>query len=102
MQLTHILDTLFDANLALSSGKMIITCPAFKAADGTAIAGSIINRNIVDGEIDFYLAPSVGSDPACVYTVEYRLTNTGRYTETWAVPYVADPGVLTISEVRGD
>ena len=97
MQLTRILDTLYDADRSLANGRMVISCPAFQASDGTAVAGSIITKQIVSGAIDFFLAPTQGSNPATTYQVEYFLANAGQYTETWTVPLT---GPITISQAR--
>lgn len=98
MQLTRILDTLKDADGNPASGRLVVECPNFIAADGTAVAASIINIPIINGAVDFLLAPTVGSSPLATYTVKYFLQNTGRYKETWTVP-LASP--ITIAQARG-
>ena len=98
MQLTQILDTLKDADLALANGRMVISCAAFLAADGTAIAASKITVPIVNGAIDVSLAPTEGADPAVQYTVQYFLQNGRSYKENWNVPLI---GPITISQARG-
>lgn len=105
MELTRILDTLKDADGNLAQGEMRISCPAFVAADGTAVAAGTITKTITDGAVDLVLAPTEGSvknDPdggEARYTVRYKLANTGRYPETWAVPRTGGP--FTIAQARG-
>ena len=98
MQLTRILDTLKDADGNPANGRMVIVCPAFIAADGTAVASSIITIPLVSGAVDFYLAPTEGSDPPITYEVSYFLANGASYKETWTVPAI---GPITISQARG-
>ena len=98
MQLTRILDTLKDADTTLANGRLVVSCQNFIAADGTAVAASKIVKTITNGVIDFYLAPTAGSDPATTYTVEYFLANGRNYKETWNVPAT---GPITISQARG-
>jgi len=98
MQLTRILDILKDADGNPASGRMVVECPNFIAADGTAVAASVINILITNGTVDFLLAPNEGSSPLVKYTVRYFLTNMARYEETWAVPVT---GPITIAQARG-
>ena len=98
MDLTRILDMLKDADGNPASGRLVVECPNFIAADGTAVAASVINIPIANGAVDFHLAPTVGSDPPVKYTVNYFLQNTARYEETWNVPAT---GPITIAQARG-
>ena len=98
MILTRILDTLKDPDGNPASGRLVVECPNFIAADGAAVAASIINIPITNGAVDFLLAPTEGSNPLVTYTVKYFLQNTARYEETWTVP-VASP--ITIAQARG-
>ncbi len=98
MTLTRILDTLKDADRTLANGRLVVNCPAFIAADGTAVAASKITKTVANGAVDFYLAPTEGADPAVSYTVEYFLKNGRSYKETWSVPL---SGPITISQARG-
>lgn len=98
MQLTRILDTLKDADGNPANGRLVIECPNFIAADGAAVAASVINVPIANGAADFLLAPTEGSNPLVKYTVKYFLQNTARYEETWTVPAA---GPITIAQARG-
>ena len=98
MVLTHILDTLLDADGNLANGRMVMECPAFIASDGTAVAASKIEYRVVDGAVDFWLAPTEGSDPQVQYTVDYFLMNGAHYREIWNLPAA---GPITISQARG-
>jgi hypothetical protein len=116
MELTRILDTLKDADGNPAVGTLSIESPAFIAADGTAVAAGKITITIavddpgtplVDeaGTVDIWLAPTedsvqnIAAGGEARYTVRYKLTNLGRYPETWAVPRTGGP--YKISEVRG-
>ena len=98
MNLTRILDTLKDADGNLANGRLVIECPNYIAADGTAVAASVITIPITNGAADFLLAPTAGSSPAVKYTVNYFLQNTAKYEETWTVPAA---GPITIAQARG-
>ena len=98
MVLTRILDILKEADGNPAKGRMVIECPNFIAADGAAVAASIINIPITNGAVDFLLAPTEGSSPPVNYTVKYFLQNTARYEETWTVPAT---GPITIAQARG-
>ncbi|OFV95927.1 MAG: hypothetical protein A3H28_06290 [Acidobacteria bacterium RIFCSPLOWO2_02_FULL_61_28] len=98
MELTRILDNLKDADGNLANGRLVIECPNFIAADGAAVATSVIAIPITNGAVDFLLAPTAGSSPAVKYTVTYFLKNTAKYEETWTVPAI---GPITIAQARG-
>ena len=98
MNLTRILDILKDADGNQASGRLVVECPNFIGADGTAVAASVITIPITNGAVDFLLAPTQGSSPAVNYTVNYFLQNTARYKETWTVPAA---GPITIAQARG-
>jgi hypothetical protein len=98
MVLTRILDTLKDSDGNPAGGKLVVSCPNFIAADGAAVAASILTFSINNGALDLSLAPTQGSDPPVKYTAEYSLTNGARYKETWTVPAT---GPITIAQARG-
>ena len=104
-ELTRVLDTLKDADGALSNGRIVITpSRAFAAADGTAVAASPVIYAVVSGVVDFLLAATEDADlsdgPAVTYRAEYFLKNRAQYSETWTVPRAAG-GPCTISRLRG-
>ena len=104
-ELTRVLDTLKDADGALSNGRMVVTpSRAFAAADGTAVAAAPVIYSVINGVVDLFLAPTADADlsdgPAVTYKAQYFLKNRGQYSETWTVPR-ASGGPFTISQVRG-
>ena len=101
MELTRILDSLKDADGQPARGRIVVECPGFIAADNTAVAAGPVTYNIPaldPGKVDFWLAPTEGSDPPSAYKVRYFLSHGAAYEETWNVPRV---GPVTIGQARG-
>jgi len=104
-ELTHILDTLKDADGSAANGRIAITpSRAFAAADGTAVAAGPVLYDVANGVVDLLLAPTedaaLSGGPEVTYKAAYFLKNRGQYSETWNVPRAAG-GPYTISQLRG-
>lgn len=95
--LVTISDTLRNADNSLASGRLEITWPAFKTADGFTVAGGRKNQTVTSGVVNLQLFPNAGATPAGTsYTVDYYLTS-GAGREYWVVPAT---GPVTIANVR--
>ncbi len=78
---------------------LVITWPAFVAADGTAVAPGYLDVTLgTNGALNVALAPNAGATPANVYyTVVYQLQPSEVRTEYWVVP-TSSPA--TLAQVR--
>ena len=101
MELTRILDTLRDADGNAAAGKLVISNPAFIAADGTAVAAGTMTYLIPQtpgGVVDLQLVPTEDASPlGARYSVEYFLKSGATYLETWQIPRI---GPVTVSQAR--
>jgi hypothetical protein len=72
---TTVADTVYMADGTAASGTLIITWPAFVAADGTGVAAGNASVNLgVNGALSVALVANAGATPAGVYyTVVYQL-----------------------------
>lgn len=97
--LITISDTVFRADGAPAAGTLLISWPAFTAANGATVAAG--NMSVVlgtNGSFAARLASNTGATPeGTMYTVTYQLTDGTVKTENWAVG-TASPE--TISQVR--
>ncbi len=99
LSVTRIEDTLYNADGSTVEGVARISWKAFTAVDGSTVAQSAIEVDIVGGLMVVDLTPNDGAAPAGTsYRVDYELDNGVRYTETWVVPVSASP--LTVSTTR--
>jgi hypothetical protein len=97
--LTSVVDTVYMANGSPAQGILVITWPAFVAADGTAVApGSLDVALGTNGALNVALSANAGATPAGVYyTVVYQLQPSEVRTEYWVVP-TSSPA--TLAQVR--
>ena len=97
--LTSVIDTVYMANGNPAQGVLVITWPAFVAADGTAIApGSLSVTLGTNGALNVALTLNANATPANTYfTVVYQLQPSEVRTEYWVVP-TSSPA--TLAEVR--
>jgi hypothetical protein len=93
--LTSVIDTVYMANGTPAQGMLIISWPAFVAADGTAVAAGNVDVTLgSSGALNVALAPNTGATPAGVYyTVVYQLQPSEVRTEYWVVP-TSSPATL--------
>ncbi|MFZ0774593.1 MAG: beta strand repeat-containing protein [Candidatus Sulfotelmatobacter sp.] len=97
--LTSVIDTVYLADGTPAQGVLVITWPAFVAADGTGVAPGVLDVTLgVNGALNVALAPNAGATPANVYyTVVYQLQPSEVRTEYWVVP-TSSPA--TLAQVR--
>ncbi|MCB1019325.1 MAG: hypothetical protein KDC27_05320, partial [Acidobacteria bacterium] len=99
LSVTRIEDTLYNANGTTVEGVAKISWKSFTAVDGSTVAQSSIDVDIVSGLLAVDLTPNDGATPTGTsYRVDYELDNGVRYTETWIVPQSVNP--LTLATVR--
>jgi hypothetical protein len=98
-ELTSVIDTVYMASGSPAQGVLIITWPAFVAADGTAVAPGSLNVTLgTNGALDVTLTPNANATPAnTYYTVVYQLQPSEVRTEYWVVP-TSSPA--TLAQVR--
>jgi hypothetical protein len=97
--LTSVIDTVYMASGSPAQGVLIITWPAFVAADGTAVAPGSLDVTLgTNGALNVALTPNSNATPAnTYYTVVYQLQPSEVRTEYWVVP-TSSPA--TLAEVR--
>jgi hypothetical protein len=97
--LTSVVDTVYMANGSPAQGILVITWPAFVAADGTAVAPGSLDVTLgTNGALNVALSANAGATPAGVYyTVVYQLQPSEVRTEYWVVP-TSSPA--TLAQVR--
>jgi hypothetical protein len=97
--LTSVIDTVYMANGSPAQGVLVITWPAFVAANGTAVVPGSLNVTLgTNGALNVALTPNAGATPAnTYYTVVYQLQPSEVRTEYWVVP-TSSPA--TLAEVR--
>jgi hypothetical protein len=97
--LTSVIDTVYMASGSPAQGVLVITWPAFVAADGTAVAPGSLNVTLgTNGSLNVALTPNVNATPANTYfTVVYQLQPNEVRTEFWVVP-TSSPA--TLAQVR--
>jgi hypothetical protein len=95
---TTVSDTVYQANGSPSSGVVLISWPAFTAADGTPVAaGSTSVALGDDGALSVNLVPNAGATPSgTYYTAVFQLQD-GVRTEYWLVGTTSP---TTLSAVR--
>jgi hypothetical protein len=97
--LTSVIDTVYLAGGSPAQGVLIITWPAFVAANGAAVAAGTLNATLgTNGALNVGLAPNAGAAPASTYyTVVYQLQPSEVRTEYWVVP---SNSPVTLAQVR--
>jgi hypothetical protein len=97
--LTSVLDTVYMADGSLAQGVLVITWPAFVAANGAAVAAGSLNVTLGSGgALNVTVASNAAANPAGVYyTVVYQLQPSEVRTEYWVVR-TSSPA--TLAQVR--
>ncbi len=96
--LTTIQDVLYKADGTRFNGTLAISWSSFQATDNSAIATQITTVKIVNGNLRVQLVPTIGSNPAIVYSVTYNSDGLVQFHETWSVPSSVQP--VRLSAVR--
>lgn len=99
VQTTTVQGVVYLASGAIAQGTILVSWPAFTAADGSTIAAGNTTVTIAsDGSVNIALAPNAGSNPAgTYYTAVYHMSDGTVHTEYWVVPQTTP---ATISAVR--
>jgi hypothetical protein len=97
--LTSVIDTVYMASGNPAQGVLVITWPAFVAANGAAVAPGALDVTLgTNGALSVALTPNANATPAnTYYTVVYQLQPSEVRTEYWVVP-TSSPA--TLAEVR--
>jgi len=97
--LTSVIDTVYMADGTPAAGTLVITWPAFVAADGTGVAPGSLDVTLgTNGALNVALVPNANVTPAnAYYTVVYQLQPSEVRTEYWVVP-TSSPA--TLAQVR--
>src|SRR5882672_5638721 len=97
--LTSVVDTVFRADGTPAEGVLVITWPAFVAANGTAVAAGAKNVTLgANGALNVALTANEAANPPGVYySVVYQLGPGEVRTEYWIVP-TSSPA--TLAQVR--
>lgn len=97
--LTTIQDTLFSADGTRFNGSLTISWSTFDASGLGTVVQQSKTVPVTNGNLYVQLAPNVAANPpANLYTVLYQSDGYQQYTETWTVPAIATP--LVVSQVR--
>ncbi len=96
---TTVHDTVYRADGGIAGGTLLVSWPAFSAADGSAVAAGTKTVQIAaDGTVTLGLAPNEGASPAgTYYTAVYHLADGTVSKEFWLVP---QKGPVTIAAIR--
>ena len=101
IQTTNVQGIVYRADGSLAQGTMLVSWPAFTAADGSTVAAGNTTVTIApDGSVSMALAPNVGANPqGTYYTVVYHMNDGTVQKEYWVVPQAA---TATISADAGE
>src|SRR5947209_10309210 len=96
---TTITDIVYRGDGTPAAGTLLITWPAFTAADGSAVAAGSMSLTIGNaGALTAALVPNAGANPAgTYYRVVYKLSDGTTNTEYWSVPATSP---TTIGAIR--
>lgn len=96
---TTVQDVVYRANGQPASGTLVISWPAFTAADDSAVAAGSVSVAIgANGAISIPLVPNAGASPdGTYYQIIYKLDDGTTSEEYWSVPAT---GTTTIGAIR--
>jgi hypothetical protein len=99
VETTAIQGIVYRADGTVAQGTMLVSWPAFTAADGSTIAAGTTTATIApDGSVNLALTPNAGANPAgTYYTVVYHMNDGTVVKEYWVVPQTA---TAAISQLR--
>jgi hypothetical protein len=102
--LTDVVDTVYRADGTDAQGVLVITWPAFIAANGTAVAEGTLDVTLgASGALNVALAPNAGANPPGVYnTVVYQLGPGQVRTEYWVVPTNSPANLAQVRATPGN
>jgi hypothetical protein len=102
--LTDVVDTVYRADGTDAQGVLVITWPAFIAANGTAVAEGTLDVTLgASGVLNVALAPNAGANPPGVYyTVVYQLGPGQVRTEYWVVPTSSPANLAQVRATPGN
>src|SRR5436309_274460 len=103
--LTAVRDVLYRADGTPLTGVVVISWPAFTAADGTVIAANTMNIAVRNGSFRVNLVPTTNAQSAASYAVRIVSDGKDQTRETWSIPPSPLPlsiaAVLTASSSGG-
>jgi len=99
IQTTNVQGIVYRADGSRAQGTMLVSWPAFTAADGSTVAAGSTSATIApDGSVSMALTPNVGANPGgTYYTVVFHMNDGTVEKEYWVVPQAA---TATISQMR--
>jgi hypothetical protein len=100
---TRINDVVYRADGTPAAGTLLITWPAFTAADGTPVAAGTKSVTLgAQGALTVDLVPSAGGSPAkTLYRVVYKLDDGTTNTEYWSVGTTSPTTVAAVRTTLG-
>lgn len=85
--MTNLVDVVVDADGTPANGQVVVYWPMFMMVDGTAVTQGQRAFEIVDGQLNLNLYPTVNAQPlGAYYTAEFQLENGSVYDEYWVIP----------------
>src|SRR6185437_16083865 len=98
IQTTNVQGIVYRADGSPAQGTMLVSWPAFTAADGSTVAAGTTSATIApDGSVSMALTPNVGANPGgTYYTVVFHMNDGTVEKEYWVVPQAA---TATISQM---
>src|SRR5258706_10498331 len=101
--LTSVVDTVYRADGTAAHGVLVISWPAFVAANGTAVAGGALNVTLgTNGALNVALSANSGANPPGIYyTVVYQLGPGEVRTEYWVVPTSSPASLAQVRTTPG-
>src|SRR5712671_2519510 len=101
--LTSVVDTVYRADGTAAQGVLVISWPAFVAANGTAVVGGALNVTLgTNGALNVALSANSGANPPGIYyTVVFQLGPGEVRTEYWVVPTSSPASLAQVRTTPG-